>query len=96
MGKPIAFRLEGETDGVFRQKAEARGLNANALAQELAIESLAEGGQVQQLRERILTLESSVDELRRDIGVCARLVLVGTKTMSEGEAKEWVKSNLLS
>lgn len=95
MGKPIAFRLKGETDGVFRQKAEARGLDANSLAQELALQSLEEGSQVQQLRERVLALETGIEELRRDIGLCALVLLVGTKTMTEDQAKDWVKKNLL-
>ena len=95
MGEPIAFRLEGDADSVFRQKADKRGLKASGLAKELALESLGEGGQIQQLRERILALETGIDELRRDIGLCACLVLMGTKTMSESEAKEWVKNNLL-
>ena len=96
MGEPIAFRLEGDADDVFRQKADQRGIKASALAKELAMESLGEGGQLQQLKERILAIEKHFEELRRDIGLCAGVLLVGSKSMSEAEAKDWVKRNLLS
>jgi len=95
MADPIAFRLDREADETFRKKAEERGINANALAKELALQSLAEGNQVQLLRERILALETSIDELRRDIGLCVCVLFVGTKTMTEDQAKDWVKKNLL-
>jgi hypothetical protein len=95
MAEPIAFRLDREADEAFRKKALERGASANALAKELALESLGEGSHVQQLRERILSLEAAIAELRRDIALCARALLVGTKAMPEAEAKDWVKKNLL-
>jgi hypothetical protein len=95
MAEPIAFRLDREADEAFRRKAQERGLGANAFAKELALENLGEGTQVQQLRERILSLESGVQELRRDIGLCVCVLLVATKTMPEDQAKDWVKKNLL-
>ena len=96
MGEPIAFRLEGDADDLFRQKADQRGMKPGTLAKELAMESLGEGGQIQQLKERILAFEKQFEELRRDIGLCACVLLVRTKSMTETEAKDWVKRNLLT
>ncbi len=96
MGEPIAFRLDREADELFRKKADASGIGTNALAKQLALDALQEAGHFEQVKGRLLSLESTVEELRRDIAICASLLLIATKAMSEADAKNWVKQNLLN
>jgi hypothetical protein len=96
MGNPITFRLPGEMDPLFRAKAEERKLKPTEYAQDLALQSLKEGGEIPMLRESILELSVQLQELRKDVGLCAQLVLIGTRCMTEAEAKAWVKENLLN
>ena len=96
MGEPIAFRLDRDADELFRKKAEAGGIGPNALAKQLALDALQEAGHFERVKARLVSLESTVEELRRDIAICASLLLIATKAMTEAEAKTWVKQNLLN
>jgi len=102
MSEVISFRLPKEEHEVFVQKAKEFALNANGYAKQLCFESVSDGGQLEELRKVLLEVQGDVGEgrrelmeLRRDLALCAALVLAATKSMSEADAQAWCKKNLL-
>ena len=101
----IAFRVDQEVVDYLARQASAEGVkNASLYAKKILLESLDRESQIAALRQDIHEMsqrldrgEATLEELRRDLSVAFRALMVSlsrNKKVTAEQARQWAEENL--
>ena len=90
----VGFRLDPHHHRLLKARAERSDDSPGDAAKRMIIEKLNEPQTVNRLAEKLATLERELVELRRDLALAVKALLVYGGKTAESDAASWVSTNL--
>ena len=92
--RTLGFRLGEVHRKTLEARAKKTGSTASELARELVIDGLDDDREIDQLRQKVTSVESQIKSLRQDLSVSVQALLVASGKVTAEQAKEWIQQNL--
>lgn len=98
MSKTISIRLSPSADAEFETRVQASGKGPSSFAKELLEQALQDHRQTEELKHRLETMESKLDNLQTELFSFGKAILMGIgsvgtdKKLSVDNVRAWLET----